>query len=158
KTQKQLWSTALGPRFNYGQWGDGPRGTPTVDGDFLYCVGGHGDVVCAERATGKKQWGVSLTRDLGGEAPKWGYTESPLVDGDRLVVSPGGARGGVAALRKLDGTVEWRCKQLTDPAAFSSAIVADIQGVRQYVQLTMKGVAGISAKDGKLLWYHPKKE
>jgi outer membrane protein assembly factor BamB len=157
KTRKKAWNTEIGAMLT-NDWGDGPRGTPTVDGERIYCLSALGNLVCVERGGGKPVWSLSLTKDLGGELPTWGYTESPLVDGDRLIVSPGGGEGGVVALNKKDGKVEWQCKELTDPAAYSSAIVAEVGGVRQYIQLTMRGVAGIAAKDGKLLWYQPKKE
>jgi outer membrane protein assembly factor BamB len=148
----------IGPLFSFQEWGDGPRGTPSIDGDFLYCLSGKGNVVCVEKASGKMVWTVSLTTDLGGKVPTWGYTESPLIDGDRVIVAPGDSKGGVAALNKKDGKIEWQCSDLKDPAAYSSPVVAEVAGVRQYIQVTMKGVAGVSAKDGKLLWYQPKKE
>ena len=158
-TRKKLWNVEIGPLFSFQEWGDGPRGTPSIDGDYLYCTSAQGNVVCVEKKSGKVVWSISLTKDLGaGKPPTWGYTESPLVDGERVIVSPGGSKGGVAALNKKDGTVEWQCKELTDPAAYSSAIVAEVSGVRQYIQVTMNGVAGIAAKDGKLLWYQKKKE
>ena len=157
KTRKKAWHTEIGPMLTNG-YGDGPRGTPTVDGDLIYCESGVGNIVCVAKASGKTLWTVSLTKDLGGVVPRWGYTESPLVDGDRVIVSPGGDKGGVAALSKKDGKLEWQCTDLHDPAAYSSPIVAEVSGVRQYIQVTMKGIAGVSAEDGKLLWYHPKKE
>src|SRR5437660_526971 len=81
---KELWSCEIGPLFENG-WGNGPRSTPTVDGDALYALGGQGNLVCVETATGKKRWEVSLTKDLHGQMMSgWGYSESPLVDGDQV--------------------------------------------------------------------------
>jgi outer membrane protein assembly factor BamB len=150
-TGKQRWQAPIGPLLT-NHWGDGPRGTPTVDGDLLYALGGQGNLVCVETATGKPRWRVSLPDDLGGTLPNWGYTESPLVDGDRLVCTPGGARGTLAALDKKTGKVLWRSKGLTDGAAYSSAVVAEVGGVRHYVQMTPQGVVGVAADDGRLLW------
>jgi outer membrane protein assembly factor BamB len=155
KTGKRLWATPIGDMFSFGAWGDGPRGTPTVDGSVLYALGGQGHLACLDCETGKKRWQISMQEDLGGRMmSNWGYTESPLVDGDKVICSPGGPDGTVAALDKKTGKVIWRSKELTDPAAYSSLIVADVGGVRQYIGLTGKGVAGVAADDGRLLWHY----
>jgi outer membrane protein assembly factor BamB len=151
-TGKKLWSTPVGPLYTNG-YGDGPRGTPTVDGDRLYALGGLGDLVCVEAATGKLVWQKNLAKDLGGSVPGWGYTESPLIDGDRLACTPGGGQGAVAALDKKTGEVLWRGKDFTDGAQYSSLVVGTIGGVRQYVQMTGQSVAGVAADDGRLLWH-----
>ncbi|HJT77782.1 MAG TPA: PQQ-binding-like beta-propeller repeat protein [Gemmataceae bacterium] len=152
-TQEKTWSTEVGPFFPHGN-GDGPRGTPTVDGDLVFALGGHGDLVCVEKDTGKKRWHVNLKTDLGGQmASGWGYSESVLVDGDKVICTPGGNKGTLAALNKDTGSVLWRSKELKDPAVYSSVIVADVDGVRQYIQLTGRGMAGVAADDGRLLWH-----
>jgi outer membrane protein assembly factor BamB len=151
QTGKELWALELGTIFVNG-WGDGPRGTPTVDGGTLYALGGSGDLMAVDAATGKQLWHINFVKDLGGDVPDWGYTESPLVDGGRVIVTPGGARGTVAALDKKTGKEIWRCKGLTDGAAYSSPINAEVGGIKQYVQVTANGVAGIAADTGKLLW------
>src|SRR5262249_1460965 len=108
KTQKKGWSTPFAPRFVQ-SWCGGPRRTPTVDGDRVYGLGGQGVLVCVEAATGKKVWSVDLRKDLGGSMQGgWGYSESPLIDGDKLVCSPGGSKGTIAALDKKTGKVRWR--------------------------------------------------
>jgi outer membrane protein assembly factor BamB len=161
-TGKKVWFTEIGA-FYKNSYGSGPRSTPTVDGDVLFVLGANGDLACLEAATGAKRWSVSLTKDLGGQQPNWGYSESPLVDGDRVICTPGGAKGTLAALDKATGKALWRSEGLTDWAAYSSCVAAEIGGVRQYVQLTMQGwqkggVVGVAAKDGRKLWYyeHPK--
>src|SRR5262249_19497310 len=111
-----------------------------------------GELVCAETAGGKKVWSVNLIKDLGGSRPNWGYSESPLVDEDKVICTPGGSKGTIAALNKKTGEVIWRSKGLTDGAHYSSAIVATVGGVRQYVQTTRGHVVGVAAKDGQLLW------
>jgi outer membrane protein assembly factor BamB len=154
KTRKKLWNTEIDAKFS-DERGEGPRTTPTVSGDFVFTVGCKGTVTCLDKATGDKKWSVSMEKDLGGKAPNWGYSESPLVDGDQVIVSPGGSKGGIAALNKKTGAVIWQCKDLKDGAGHASAIVADVQGVHQYIQTTSKGVAGVDAKTGDLLWYYP---
>jgi len=150
RTGKRLWTTEIAPRVKLDR-GDGPRGTPTVDGDRLYAIGSQGELVCVETTGGKKQWSVNLVKDLRGGRPNWGFSESPLVDGDKVICTPGGKKGTLAALDKKTGKVIWR-SEVTYPAHYSSAIVAEVGGVRQYIQLTRNGVFGVSAKDGKLLW------
>jgi outer membrane protein assembly factor BamB len=152
KTGQELWSAKIEPVFS-NDWGDGPRSTPTVDGDLLVALGAGGELVCLETAAGKIRWQVNLQKDLGGRMmTSWGYTESPLVDGDQVVCTPGGGQGTFAALDKKTGRVLWRSRELTDPAAYSSMIVAEVGGVRQYINMTGRGVASVAADDGRLLW------
>lgn len=147
----KLWSTEIGPLLENG-WGGGPRGTPTVDGDRVYGISGEGNLVCLEAKGGKKLWSVSLTGDLGGHVPNWGYTESPLVDGPNVACTPGGKGGTFAAIDKKTGKVAWRSKDLTHDAAYSSIIVAEFNGIRQYINMTHEGVAAVDSKDGRKLW------
>lgn len=145
-----IWtSSSLGKR---GGGPEGPQGSPALDGDAVYALSQFGDVVCFDAATGQERWRKSLTKDFGGAVPSWNYSESPLLDGDKVVCTPGGARGALVALNKRDGTVLWQCKEFTDPAHHSSLVAATIDGVPQYIQLTAKSVAGVDAKTGALLW------
>jgi outer membrane protein assembly factor BamB len=149
-TGKELWSAKIGEVLKNG-WGDGPRGTPAVDGDRVYTISGRGDVVCASVADGKVQWQKTM-KDFGGKTPNWGYSESILVDGNKIICTPGGEKGAVIALDKTSGEVVWQSKDFTDPAHYASVIAVNHAGKRQYIQLTEKHVVGISAEDGKLLW------
>ncbi len=151
-TRKKVWSTPVGPFYRHGN-GDGPRSTPTVDGDVLFCLTGPGELLCVETKGGKVRWQVNLKKDLGGQmASGWGYSESVLVDGDKVVCTPGGSKGALAALDKGTGKILWRSSDYKARATYSSIIVATIGNVKQYVQVTGSGVAGIAAEDGKLLW------
>ena len=132
--------------------GDGPRGTPTVDGSRVYVEGGNGDVTCLAADSGSTIWHVSLTNDLGGGRPGWGYSESPLIEGDLLIVTPGGRQGTVAALNKLTGEVVWRSSDVTEAAHYSSPVAADIGGLRQIVQFARESVFGVDARSGEFLW------
>jgi outer membrane protein assembly factor BamB len=151
KNGKKLWSAPAGPRLENG-WGDGPRCTPTVDGNRVYALAGKGNLVCLGLSKGDKAWEKNLPKDLGGGVPGWGYCESPLVDGDKVVVTPGGAKGTVAALDKKSGDVLWRSKGFTDGAHYSSLVIGNAGGIKQYVQMTGMSVAGVAADDGRLLW------
>ncbi len=150
-TGKELWSTkiAAATPVDYGQ---GSRATPTVDGNVLYTLGVGGDLVCLETATGKELWHRHLQKDFSGRRPGWGYTESPLVDGDKVVCTPGSGKGTIVALDKRTGEAIWQSKDYKDGAAYASLMVATIGGVRQYVQMTGSSVAGVAADDGRLLW------
>jgi outer membrane protein assembly factor BamB len=154
KNGAEIWTSEIGPLYVNG-YGDGPRGTPTVDGERLYALGGQGVLVCVETKTGKNLWRKDLNKDLDGKVmTRWGSTESPLIDGDRLICSPGGSKGTLAALDKKSGDVVWRSADLTDEASYSSIIPVDFNGTRQYAQMTKDGLVGVAAKDGKLLWKH----
>lgn len=161
----ELWVAKIGPIFTFKSnvWGDGPRGSATVDGERVYALGGQGDLVClSTKDKGKELWRKNLIKDFGGEMmTEWGYSESPLVDGDALVCTPGGDKGTVVALDKKTGKLLWQSAELKHKAPYSSIVVAEIHGVRQYVQNsyvddTVGGfINGIQAKDGKLLWSMP---
>jgi outer membrane protein assembly factor BamB/Ca2+-binding EF-hand superfamily protein len=132
--------------------GDGPRGTPTVDGERLYTIGGNGDLTCFDAATGRTIWYKSLVRDFGGGRPGWGYSESPLVVGDVLIATPGGKQGTVAALDKQTGNTIWQSSGTTQGAHYSSAVAAEIGGVKQIVQFARNSCFGVSLDSGELLW------
>lgn len=136
--------------------GDGPRGTPTVDGNRVYAEGGNGDVTCLDAETGNTIWHVSLTRDFGGGVPGWGYSESPLVVDGLVIVTPGGSKGTLVALNKETGSVVWSSGEVKEGAHYSSPLVAEILGVRQIVQFANQSVFGVSIKDGKFLWKYSK--
>ena len=152
KAGKVLWSTRIGKAGAPG-WGGftGPRGTPTVDGDLLFAMGQYGELVCLKTTDGSEVWRKHLVNDLGGKRPEWGYSESVLVDGDRMVCTPGGSKGAIAALDPRTGSLLWQTKAFTDPAHYSSLVCAEICGIRQYIQLTAASVVGIGT-DGTVLW------
>lgn len=146
----ELWSSPIGSRLDDGR-GDGPRGTPTVAGDAVYAMGGQGNLICVAAENGKMRWEKSMT-SLGGKKPGWGFCESVLVDGDRIICTPGGSEGAIVALNKADGEIVWRTAEVTDRAGYSSIVPVELNGQRQYLQLFMGQLAGVSASDGKLLW------
>jgi outer membrane protein assembly factor BamB len=150
KSGKLLWSSKVGKPA--GVQYPGPRATPTVDGDRVYAIGQNADLVCVT-TDGKAVWRKNLRDDFHGKMMSdWGYAESPLVDGEQLVCTPGGKEGTILALNKMTGAPIWRSKQFSDTAAYSSIVPAEIGGKRQYVQLTGDSVAAVDAKTGDLLW------
>ena len=155
KNGKILW-TSKGVGKTGGNY-KGTRCTPTLDGDRLYALGQFGDLVCLEASNGAEVWRRSLTEDFGGRSGGWNYTESPLVDGDKVMVTPGGKKGAVVALGTKNGKLAWQSKDFTDGAQYSSLIARDFGGRRQYIQLTGASVVGLDAKTGDTLWQAPRK-
>ena len=147
---KELWSKAIGQALGNEQ-GPGPRGTPTVDGDRLYVLTENGDLACL-KVDGTAVWKRNILKDFGAGNPYWLISESPLVDGDNVIVTPGGRGATVAALNKMTGATVWTSKDLSDQAGYSSPVVGDIGGVRTYMTLTSGAGVGVRASDGKLMW------
>jgi outer membrane protein assembly factor BamB len=150
---KTVWETPNGTAFSNNR-GSGPRGTPTVDGARLYALGSNGNLACLDAASGKPVWRINVLKQFGGSNISWGLSESPLIDGDRLIVNAGGAGASVVALNKNNGQVIW--KSQSDEAGYSSAMVAVIGGIRQYVLLTGEAGIGVRADNGELLWRYDK--
>jgi outer membrane protein assembly factor BamB len=154
KDGKPVWETRLGKVGpNKGPQHPAARSTPTVDGELLYALGSDGDLVCMETATGMPRWQKNLRTDFGGQPGNWAYAESPLIDGDVLVCTPGGKEATLVALNKKSGEVIWKSAVPGgDAAAYASANVVEAAGHKQYVQFLGKGVVGVDAKTGKFLW------
>lgn len=152
---KVIWTTRVGNVGNPDQQPNYPkaRSTPTIEGNFVYALGSDGDLVCLEAKTGKIRWQKSLRKDFGGEPGDWAYAESPLVDGDLVVVTPGGAQATMAAVNKKTGAIVWKSAiPGGDKAGYASAIMVQGAGRKQYVQLLTKGLVGVDAKTGQFLW------
>jgi outer membrane protein assembly factor BamB len=152
---KAIWTTRIGNVGNPNQNPPYPkaRSTPTVDGNFIYAFGSDGDIACLEAKTGKIRWQKNVRKEFGGQPGEWAYAESPLVDGDAVVVTPGGPTATMVALNKKTGAVIWKSTVPGgDPAGYASAIVVQAAGKKQYVQLLSKGIVGVDAQTGQFLW------
>jgi outer membrane protein assembly factor BamB len=150
---KEVWSKALGASETNDR-GPGPRGTPTIDGDRLYVLSENGDLACI-KTDGSAVWHRNILRDFGGSQLRWLISESPLVDGPHVIVSPGGPGAGIVKLDKMTGKTVWTAKDLSDEAGYSSIIAADVQGVRTYMTFTATAGVGVRASDGKLMFRYP---
>ncbi len=153
KNGKEIWAMAHGSPFRNDR-GDGPRGTPTVDGDRLYALGGSGDLSSMEAKTGKIVWTMNVLKKFGGSNIRWGISESPLIIGEKLLVNAGGPDASIVALNKKDGAVIW--KSQSDEAGYSSAIQVEAGGTTQVVFFTSSRAVGLDLKDGRLLWEYQK--
>ena len=152
-TGKEAWATRHGSAFRNDR-GDGPRGTPTVDGERLYALGGNGDLSCLDARTGRVVWTMNILQKFGGSNPNWGISESPLVVGEKVLVNAGGPGASIVALAKKDGSLIW--KSQSDPAGYSSGIPVQIGNTTQVVFFTHERALGLDLKDGKLLWEYPR--
>jgi outer membrane protein assembly factor BamB len=131
----------------------GPRCTPSTDGEWVYALGQFGDLVCATAQDGKEVWRKSFTKDFGGRSGGWNFTESPLIDGDRLIVTPGGSKATMVALKKKTGEVIWQgTVPGGDTAGYASVVIGNFGGVKQYITLMANGLVAFEAQTGKLLW------
>lgn len=153
QTGRKLWETPNGKPFRERR-GHGPRGTPTIDGDRVFALSADGSLLCLDFQTGKPVWNVNIVQKYGGSVPTWGISESPLVDGDRLIVMPGGRGAAVVALDKRTGNLIW--KSQSDSVGYSSAIAVDSPDGRLIIAFTGDGVLGLLASNGELLWRYDK--
>ncbi len=169
KDGSKIWERRIGKVGpNRGPQYPGSRSTPTVDGDAVYVLGSDGDLASLDAAKGEVRWQKNLRTDFEGKPGMWAYAESPLIDGDVLVCTPGGDKAALVALNKKDGKVIWkaivpggagsggRMRMSPNMAAYSSPIVATVGGIKQYIQILTGTMVGVAAKDGKLLWHYDK--
>jgi outer membrane protein assembly factor BamB len=152
-TGKKLWEVANGSEYSNDR-GNGPRGTPTIEGGRLYVLGASGDLTALDAAKGSRIWSVNVLREFGGSNPRWGLSESPLIVGERLLVNAGGPNASIVALNKRDGKVIW--KSQSDGAGYSSAVVQRVGNIDQAVFFTDRRAVGVDLRDGRLLWEYPR--
>jgi outer membrane protein assembly factor BamB len=153
KTGNKVWETPTSRNFENDR-GSGPRGTPTFDNGKLYAMTGEGTVVCLDAATGKILWQMDSVKKFGATIPHWGYSESPLIDGDRVIVMPGGRGASLVSLDKRTGELQWKTGD--DYAGYSSAILADVNGSKQVIALSGLSAFGVQESTGELLWRYGK--
>ncbi len=146
---RKLWEVPHGARFGNDR-GDGPRATPTVDGDRLYAFGASGDLAALDAGTGKVIWSVNVLNKFGGSNIQWGLSESPLVLADRVLVNAGGRGASIVALKKTDGSLIW--KSQSDEPGYSSAVVQDVGGSQQAIFFTGERAVGLDVQTGTALW------
>ena len=146
-----LWICPLGGALS-NERGGGPRGTPTVDGEFVYALTEAGDLACMRRQDGSVVWSRNILKDFSARNIEWLISESPLVDGNNVIVTPGGSKACIVALDKTTGKTVWTSKELNDPAGYASCVAADILGSRVITTLTSSAAVGVQASDGRLIW------
>jgi outer membrane protein assembly factor BamB len=155
-TGEPVWAAKTGgPAFRDGM-GNGPRGTPTVDGELVYALGASGDLICAAVENGEILWQRNILKDYEGSNIQWGISESVLIDGKQLICYPGGQLATIAGMDKMTGRGLWRCTVEGLPkASYASAILVEFGGERMVVNYVHTGVIAIRAKNGNVLWGYP---
>ncbi|NNE92460.1 MAG: PQQ-binding-like beta-propeller repeat protein [Verrucomicrobiales bacterium] len=158
-TGNELWSKKISTDDQQGYnagWGHGPRSTPTYSEGHVYALGPKGTLACLSAEDGNVVWRRHMIDDFGGRAGGWGFSESPFIEGDKLVIGPGGQTAGLVALNKKTGEVMWKAEEVKPgKAEYATVVPADINGVHQYIRLFEKQVVGVDADSGKLLWSSP---
>jgi outer membrane protein assembly factor BamB len=152
---RAIWHARIGPALDQDR-GGGPRGTPTLDGELIYAISENGDLACIRDKDSFVAWHRNMLKDYDGQNPNWHISESPLIDGNNVIATPGGSRGGIVAFDKKSGKEVWASRELTDTAGYASCIIADVGGVRTIMNLMSSAGVGVRANDGKLLWEYEK--
>lgn len=158
-TGEEKWASKFGEddaqSYNAG-WGSGTRSTPTFDDGMIYVLGVKGELACLNVEDGKVEWSKHLVDDFDGKPGGWGFAESPLVDGDLVVVGPGGMDAGIVALDKKSGATKWKADEVTPgKAEYASILAVDLNDARQYIRFFEKEAVSVSAEDGTVLWRVP---
>lgn len=149
----ELWNVPLGEELE-NDWGNGPRGTPTVHGDKIYALAAKGTLSCIGVGSGELIWSKPM-QELRGEVPNWGYSESPLVHQDRLICTPGGKNGAIVALNRENGELIWQTNSLTPKAHYSSPILVERAGKLEVIQLLQNQLVGVDFETGAVNWRVP---
>ncbi len=156
RTGERIWATRIGPAAKESRlmrWLS--QRTPTVNGERLYVVTGKGELVCLRTIDGKQLWRKNYPSDFGAKSPVWGFCDYPLVDGDKLICTPGGPQATIVALNKNTGHLIWKFGVPDNQrSAYAAMVVAEVSGIRQYVTSLSEGLVGVAANDGRLLWYY----
>lgn len=150
---KRLWSTPYGKEWD--KTYPGTRYTPTIESGKAWLLSSHGVVCCFDAESGALLWQRDVAKDFGGTAPAMGFAESLLIDGDRLIVTPGGADASVVALNKMNGETIWTSKGLSDQSAYCSPISIERGGTRLIVTLVTATLAGLDPETGAVVWRMP---
>ncbi len=150
-TGEKKWEARIAPAYK-NQYGNGPRSTPTIDGDAVFAQSVSGPLVCLSLAKGEPRWSVDILKTFGGKNISWGLSASPVVDGDRILAIPGGSEAAVVSLDKKTGKTVW--KTGTDKAGYASPVPVTVAGKKQFVFFAASSLFAVS-EDGKELWSLP---
>ena len=151
---QEIWRFRSDDNYHEGQGGNGPRATPTIDGDLLFTISAHGKLYALNAENGEKVWSHDLQRKFGSKMPRWGFSTSPLVDGELLLVEVGGkGEKSIVAFNKNSGDVIWSSHK--DKLGYSSPIAITVKGVRQIICFTGTKLVSVSPTDGTIYWQYP---
>jgi len=149
---KFLWKAEIGKEWTLSY--PGSRSTPTIVDDLIYVTAGWGTVACLEAKTGKERWSIDMVKDFHGPINRFGFSESLLVEGDKVFCAPGGIDSNVVALDRFTGRIKWICKGLGEMTSYCSPQLIKLQARNIFVTFSKNALLGIDTKDGALLWSH----
>ena len=161
-TGKECWATPVGlAKYDGGgddgakdnRGGDGPRSTPSLDGEAVYVLSAYLSLYRLEANSGKVVWVKELNREYGGKVIAWQNAASPLIDGDLLFVNANAPGNCLLALHKSDGSLAW--KGQADKMTQASPVAATILSVRQIIFFAQSGLVSVAPLDGTVLWRYP---
>jgi outer membrane protein assembly factor BamB len=149
---KLLWKATYGEEWveNY----PGSRATPTVMGDMLYIYSGKGVITCMNATNGAVNWKKDVMKDFDGQNITWGVTETLVIDGNKLFVTPGGAVNNIVALNRMNGQLIWSSKGVGDKSAYCTPLLVKLPSRKLLVTMMEKHIVGLDAETGALLWSH----
>lgn len=148
-----VYNKVYGPEYVESFYGT--RGTPTVVGDKIYLVSGYGVIMCLEEENGNVVWERDMVNEFGGDTIRWGFCETPVIDGDVVYATPGGPKDNVIALDRNDGSLIWSCEGKGELSAYCTPLLFKHNGRKMLATHTASHLLGIDAKSGELLWAHP---
>lgn len=130
----------------------GARSTPTVVDNLVYIESGNGSINCLDAQNGQMVWSVDFFKDLQADSVQFGFSESPLIDGDKIYCTPGGKVNNVVALNRFTGQKIWSSPAYGEIATYCSPIVVNHNGQRLLVNLTSTSIIGLDADNGQMYW------
>ena len=150
---KEKWKASYGEEF-YESY-PGARSTPVIVDELLYIYTGHGVLVCMSSEDGTVKWKKDALNDFDGENIRWGVTETVVVDGDLVYMTPGGKKNNVVALNRFTGDLVWSSQGKGELSAYCTPLLVELPARKLLVTMTADHIIGLDAKTGKMLWSHP---
>ena len=151
-TGESIWKQEIADAYR-NPMGDGPRATPTIDGDRVFVFSGEGRLTAISFKDGSKLWSHDPLAELSGKESEYGMASSPLVIGDQVIVTVGAPKATLVAYDTKTGKQVWTAGN--DPAGYSSPTLLDVGGRSQIVSYTGRSALGIAPKTGEVLWRYP---
>lgn len=147
------WKVPYGEEFHESY--PGSRSTPVIAGDLLYIYSGQGGLTCMDANNGEVKWRKDVFNDFDGKNIRWGVTETVVVDGDMVFVTPGGRKNNVVALNRFTGNLVWSSPGKGELSAYCTPLLIELPSRKLLVTHTAGHIIGLDTKDGKMLWSYP---
>ena len=157
ETGEIVWTQSWEASYLGVSWDEGPRATPTVDGDQVYAVGASGILTALTVDTGEVLWRIDFVEDFGAEIPQWGFASAPIVDGERVITLVGGTPDAkVVAFDRTTGAEVWRALSSVEAGAgVAQPVIIEAGGVRQLVIWHPLAVSSLDPATGEVYWEQP---